>query len=55
MTRKEMDEAIPPAYTHWLGSQVITRLTPRAPDKGDSATKAGLSLPAHLSVHQGLS
>jgi DNA (cytosine-5)-methyltransferase 1 len=55
MTRKEMDEAIPPAYTHWLGSQVITRLAPREPDKGDSATKAGLSLPAHLSVHQGLS
>jgi DNA (cytosine-5)-methyltransferase 1 len=26
MTRKEMDEAIPPAYTEWIGKQLITFL-----------------------------
>ena len=42
MTRAELVEAIPPAYTEWLGSQMITCLTPREPD----SLKAGvLSLP----------
>lgn len=43
MTRKEMDEAIPPAYTHWLGSQVMARLTLREPDRWDSPAKNILS------------
>lgn len=50
MTGAELSQAIPPAYTHWLGTQVITRLTPREHRQGDSSPKAGLSLPAHLSV-----
>jgi len=28
MTMRELDEAIPPAYTQWLGTQIITRSRP---------------------------
>lgn len=28
MTRDELSQAIPPAYTQWLGTQIITRLRP---------------------------
>lgn len=37
----------------WIRRKCSNRqahLTPREPDKGDSPVKAGLSLPAHLSV-----
>lgn len=54
MTRDELSQAIPPAYTEFIGSQIITRLTPREPDNGEASTKVGLSLPAHQSVYQGL-
>lgn len=50
MTVDEASQAIPPAYTYWLGTQVITRLTLREHRQGGFSPKAGLSLPAHLSV-----
>lgn len=33
MNRAELVEAIPPAYTEWLGRQMITCLTKHAPDR----------------------
>lgn len=45
MTHNELANAIPPAYTHWLGSQVMARLTQRVPDLWDSAPSQALSTP----------
>ena len=42
MTRDELVEAIPPAYTEWLGTQMMTCLTQRGAD----LLKAGRNLPA---------
>jgi len=42
MTREELVEAIPPAYTEWLGAQMMTCLTQRGAD----LLKAGRNLPA---------
>ncbi len=51
MTHNELANAIPPAYTHWLGLQVVTRLTPREPD---SLKAAVLILPGVVKVESNL-
>ncbi len=33
MTRKELSQAIPPAYTEWIGRQLVNRLQPKAGER----------------------
>jgi len=48
MNRAELVEAIPPAYTEWLGRQMITCLTQHAPDRLWRGSAAVNSLPSQL-------
>lgn len=55
MTRKEMDEAIPPAFTEWLGFQVMPRLTLREPRRGGFSPATGIIHPEADSTAPALS
>jgi DNA (cytosine-5)-methyltransferase 1 len=52
MSNKELAEAIPPAYTQWLGAQARTCLTKHAPDKWESVPSTGIFPPSRLSTSQ---
>lgn len=55
MNRAELVEAIPPAYTEWLGRQMIACLTQHAPDAGESARFTSRFHADSLSTSQALS
>ncbi|MBE7535410.1 MAG: DNA cytosine methyltransferase [Anaerolineales bacterium] len=55
MNRAELVEAIPPAYTEWLGGQMIACLTKHAPDAGESARFTSRFHAESLSTSQALS
>lgn len=54
-TRKEIAEAIPPAYTEFIGAQISKRLTQRPPDRLKSAPLWAFSQPELFSTSQSLS
>jgi DNA (cytosine-5)-methyltransferase 1 len=52
MSRDELAESIPPAYTQYIGLKARACLTKHAPDKWESAPSTGIVPPLSLSTSQ---